>query len=100
MAKQHFEVGVVYRKGKQFYLAIEKNTLLVRAKVLRRQKPVNYISARAASVEDLCKAWKCSSSFIDKLCKDYMTPKIIKPPRGRPELEDFEQWRIHKMAKI
>lgn len=82
-----FEIGVVYTKRAQLFLAVSQSTLVtIRAGEVQELRPTcAYDPARSVSVDELCRAWAISPEQLDRIAKKYVAPSsdgVMPRPRG------------------
>ena len=84
-----FEIGVVYKKGKQLYLAVSDSTLLGRRNggVAVIRPTSDYKVARLTSVEVLCEAWGIDLDTLDTLSYRHLPPPPRETLKSRPRGE-------------
>lgn len=102
-----FEIGVVYQKGSQLFVAVDASALIS----LKSGSPVmvrpttQYKLIRNATVEDLCENWGVELDAFDNLMRSYLGPpaEAAKPrPRGtrRQTTDEDDYWRRHRTGRI
>ncbi|MGE0708029.1 MAG: hypothetical protein AB7N76_17535 [Planctomycetota bacterium] len=102
-----YEIGVVYRKGKQLFLAVT-NRLLITYKdaALQEVKPqARYDVVRGLSVEELCGEWGIPLSELDETTYRYLAPSregLKTRPRGtrRKAAADEDSWRQLRTIRL
>jgi len=103
-----FEIGVVYKKGPRYFIAVS-DALLVNGNkgLVSEVRPygANYDTVRSISVEDICDHWDISLDQFDVLMSAYLTPpetEVKARPRGsrRKKDDDDEYWRRHRTGRI
>jgi hypothetical protein len=102
-----FEIGVVYKKGSRYCLAVSENTLITfKDGKLQEVRPyAKYDVVRSISVETLCKLWGVSLETLDKQTSKYLAPSNegIRPrPRGsrRRAAADEALWRNLRLTRL
>ena len=102
-----FEIGVVYKKGSRYFLALSAGTLITfKDGELQEIRPnAKYEAVRSISVETLCKLWGISLDTLDQQTAKYLAPSNegIRPrPRGsrRRAAADEDLWRSIRMTRL
>lgn len=69
-------VGLVYRKGRQYYLAVDRDTLITveHGRVVELRPGVKFTIAREVSVGTLCWRWGVGSEILDHISERWMAP--------------------------
>lgn len=105
MAKH--EIGLVYRKGTKFFIAVSESLLVNGNKGLVTEvRPHNkYDLVRSMTVEELCDEWELNLAQFDALMGGYLSPSDVEVksrPRGsrRAKSEDDEFWKRHRTGRI
>lgn len=85
--KLKYEVGNIYRQGKQYYIAIDHKELLSLkdGNPVRRKPVIQYDYVRTMTVEQLCQEWGISLDTLDHLMAPHVAPQSDKtrPPGNR-----------------
>ena len=73
----HYEIGMVYRKGENFYLAVGRQRILTgnRGRVKAVDCTDRFERAKSVSVSLLCRAWGISTSELDTITRSYLSPE-------------------------
>ena len=102
-----FEIGVVYKKGSKYFIAVDAKTLVTcgKGRAAEVRPSTRYDMVRKISVDDLCGHWGITLDQFDVLMCSYIAPsqETAKPrPRGsrRPREADEELWRRHRTGRI
>lgn len=103
----NFEIGLVYRKGPRFFIAVSPTTLVSCQDGIKEQiQPRDgYDMVRSISVEELCLKWEIELYEFDALMSAYLKPPettLKTRPRGtkRRKTDDDEYWRRHRTGRI
>jgi hypothetical protein len=79
------EIGVVYRKGARYYLAVSERTLITfRGDQVHEVRPhTSYDPVRSLSVDELCRSWGIDTRRLDEVVGGYVAPASVRTrPRG------------------
>jgi hypothetical protein len=103
----NFEIGLVYRKGPNYFIAVDQSTLVCCAlgETSFVRPHSGYDMVRSISVEELCEKWEIELDEFDVLMADYLKPPetdLKTRPRGskRKKTDDDEYWRRHRTGRI
>ena len=74
--QQFYDVGNVYERMGQFYIAIDKTRLLTRnnEKFLLVKTKIQISHVNEISVEDLCEIWGIKINHFDKIISKFFQP--------------------------
>jgi len=78
--KGQFDIGNIYFRDKQYYLAVHNQTLITRANGAFKRLSTghdNYIQVNDFSVRKLCKSWKIPIKYLDREIQQYFSPSIF-----------------------
>ena len=77
-------VGLVYRKGRQHFLAVERETLVTEqgGRLVELKPGVKLTIAREVSVGDLCRRWGVEMEQIDRVSEKWLAPSEAGRLRG------------------
>ncbi|MEZ6187749.1 MAG: hypothetical protein R3F62_22405 [Planctomycetota bacterium] len=103
-----FEVGVVYTRGNNYYLAVSPEILITfEGGEAREVKPKRgYEAVRGLSVEQLCLKWGVTLEHLDRATATYLAPSVegIQPrPRGsrrRRAAADEFAWKEMRTIRL
>lgn len=98
----HYEIGMVYRKGETYYLAVGRQLILTGngGKVRSFECTDRFERAKSVSVAVLCKTWGISTAELDFITRHYLSPlprdeKTLKPTRVSEKVEEAEWEEEH-----
>ncbi|RMG07919.1 MAG: hypothetical protein D6731_22780 [Planctomycetota bacterium] len=102
-----FEIGVVYKKGSRYGLAVSESTLLTfRDGEPQEFRPqAKYDVVRSISVETLCALWGIDLATLDEHTAKYLAPTdlpVRTRPRGSRRRAAAEElaWRDFRMVRL
>ena len=96
MSANDFDVGNIYKRSNNYYLAITNRTVLTYdgKEFLQFTAPKDYfIQVAELSVRELCQSWKISVADFDREKKKYFSPDeeaVERARRSRERGEDDE----------
>lgn len=69
-----YDIGMVYRKGKRYYLAVDTQKLLtfINGKPIACRSKTGLKKVLSISVKELCQQWKISIDYLDKVGRFYL----------------------------
>lgn len=104
---QSFEVGLVYKKGHLYYIAVSPYILVTfrNGEVVEVRPYSTYDVVRSISVDDLCGRWGIDLSKLDEMTSRYLpVPQdTVKPaPRGSRRLRRNEEgvWKEIRSGRL
>ncbi len=93
----HYEIGMVYRKGETYYLAVGRQLILAGSggKVRSFECTDRFERAKSVSVALLCQTWGISTAELDFITSHYLSPlprdeKKLKPIAIAEKVEEAE----------
>ena len=102
-----FEIGIVYKKGGNYFLAVSPNSLITvkDGDVTEIRPHKQYETARSMTVEALCDRWGIELEEFDRVAGNYLAPAqddIKTRPRGmrRDKKNEDEIWRRVRTGRI
>lgn len=101
------EIGVVYKRGHQLFLAISDSILISykRGEFVESPSSPSCLPARDTTVDDLCDSWGVSVDQIDEVMLSRMTPAAKKISRRRSTVQrssiaEDDYWRRLRLSRI
>ncbi len=72
----HYEIGMVYRKGEKYFLAVGRQLILTGndGKVRSFECNDRFERAKSVSVALLCRTWGISTAELDHITRSYLAP--------------------------
>lgn len=104
---QAFEVGIVYKKGNQLFIAVTSTTLVTfkAGKVVEVKPQSPYDNVRSISVDELCEHWGITLDNLDEMTASYLPvpqDSLKTAPRGtRRNRQDADLiWREIRSGRL
>jgi len=106
---QNFEIGCVYTRRKEYFLAVDTATLFTFREGKAVTLPPNsrmYVAARETSVAFLCEEWEVSSKELDAATMSFMSlaPTQTAPRGTKARRRDTDKeealWEAHRMVSL
>lgn len=102
-----FEIGVVYRRGPAFFLAVSDRLLIsMKGGAVQELRPITrYDAVRSISVSELCVTWGITLDQLDATVMRYLAPSqdaVKTRPRGsrRQRAADELKWRSRRTVRL
>lgn len=90
--RQFYDVGNVYERMGQFYVAIDKTRLLTRNNekflIIKTKSYISHVNE--VSVEDLCEIWGVNIKRFDKIVSKYFQPDEEAKVRARKQTHQLK----------
>lgn len=95
----HYEIGMVYRKDENLFLAVGRNRILTGNQGIVRAFECSdrFERAKSVSVAHLCRTWGISTAELDSVTRNYLSP-ITHTDRTDTMTDEWEESEQLSMA--